>query len=330
MLPVYSKTEIFTLFVKLLYNLNMTEKYQKSYIIESQKVLHFTFNNFKDMERYGKNWSFYDFFRYGTQPFKGRYDIYQHKDFQIANAIYEDGLMYKGYAPKNTITLAIIINKKGSLTVNQIPLNHNEILIMDDLSEYDTVFSQYVQIGTISMRKEFVNMHFPYLNHMINKVYIDTNSLLTNIIEQLTNNTECHDQSMKSQLIENIKRLSFKKQTVIPKKLSKKESLIFDIRKYLIKHAEENIPIENLALKFGMSDKTLQTIFKKIFGHTPKKFMKLLKLNLTYRDITEDNRSSETISKIAMKYGFNNFGLFSQKFKTMYGILPSKIGKTIS
>jgi AraC-like DNA-binding protein len=197
---------------------------------------------------------------------------------------------------------------------------------MDDLSEYDTIFSHHVQIGTISMRKEFVNTHFPYLNRMINKVYTDTNGLLTDMIKQLTNHIDCYNRTIEAQLIETIKLLSFEKQTEVPKKLSKKESLIFDIRTYLIEHAEENISIEDLALKFGMSDKTLQIIFKKIFGHTPKKFMKLLKLNLAYRDITEDNRSSETISKIAMKYGFNNFGLFSQKFKTMYGILPSKIG----
>ena len=304
----------------------MTEKYQKNYTIESQKVLHFTFETFEGMKKYGKNWSFYDFFRYGTRPFKGQYDICQHPNFQIADTIYEDGLMYKGYAPKDTITLAVIIKKKGSLISNKKLLNRHEVLVMDDVKEYETIFSHYVEIGTISMQKTFVNTHFPYLNQKINKVYFDTDGLLTKMIHDVENNILCNERSIESRLLKNIKYLSLDKQAEISKKLSKKTFTVFTIRNYLIEHIEESITVNDIASHFGISDKTLQTSFKKIFGHTPKKFIKLLKLNLAYRDIIMNLGKKGSIAQIATKYGFTNFGLFSKEYKQMFGVLPSEMG----
>ncbi len=305
----------------------MTNKKQKNYNVESHEVLHFTFSNFKEMRNYAKNWSLYDSFRYGTRLFKGQYDICQHENFQISNAIYEDGLINNGYPPKNTLTLAVIIHKKGSLTANKSILKEEEILIIDDQIPYEIAFSHYLQIGTISLSKAFVNANFSYLYKLTNKVYIDTDGVLSHMIEQLanTNHIKCNDSTIESKLIQNIMHLSLDTQVEIPKKLSKKTSIVFDIRDYLIEHIEQNISIEELTSTFNMSDKTLQTVFKKIFGHTPKKFMKLLKLNLAYQEIIKNNHSNGIVSKVAIKYGFYNFGLFSQEFKRMYGILPGKI-----
>ena len=67
----------------------------------------------------------------------------------------------------------------------------------------------------------------------------------------------------------------------------------------------------------------MQTAFRKLFGYTPKKFIKLLKMNLAHQDIIEVN-NTKTISTIAMKYGFRNFGLFAREYKQLYGTLPSE------
>jgi AraC-like DNA-binding protein len=307
----------------------MTNKKQKNYSVESHEVLHFTFNNFQQMKNCAKNWSLYNSFRYGSKPFKGQYDICQHENFQIANAIYEDGLINNGYPPKDTLTLAVIINKKGSLTANKLILKEGDILIIDDQIPYEIAFSNYLQIGTITISKAFVNANFSYLYKMANKVFVDTDRVLSHMIEQLANpnHVKCNDSTIESKLMQNMMHVSLNTQVEIPKKLSKKTSIVFDIRDYLIEHIEQNISIEELTSIFDMSDKTLQTVFKKIFGHTPKKFMKLLKLNLAYQDIIKNNHSNGIVSKVATKYGFYNFGLFSQEFERMHGVLPSKIGR---
>jgi len=304
----------------------MTNKIQETYTVESHRILHLNFNNFEEMKAYGKNWTCYSQYRFGTQPFGGQYDICQHRNFQIANAVYYDGLMYRGYAPKGTLTLAVIIDKQGSLTANRKVLNSGEILILDDNDEYEIAFSEHLRKGVISIKKEFADIYFPYLNRMVNKVYCDTDSRLKNLISHLENALDCENNDIESKLIQSLGSLSLEQQKEIPKKLSTKESLIFDIRDHIIERSEENIHIEDLALQFGMSEKTMQTGFKKLFGHTPKKFIKLLKLNLAYRDI-EERDSKKTIGQIAMKYGFGNFGLFAQEYKRVYGVLPSETGK---
>lgn len=301
----------------------MTTKNQKEFSTESLEIFHFTFNTFYEMKTYAKDWSYHYIFRFGTQPFNGRYDICQNKVFQIANCVYSDGLMYSGHSPKDTITLSVVMEKDGSLTANKKILNSSEILVLDDSTEFEITFSHSVSKGVVSLRKDFVNTHFPYLTDMVNKVYDDQNHTLQNLVLQIREMTESTECDIQSKIIESIKSLSLEKQNEISKKLSKKEVLIFNVRDHIIKNIEENITIEALALDFNMSEKTLQTSFKKIFGYTPKKFIKLLKLNLAYRDIVE-NDGSKTISDIAMKYGFGNFGLFSAEYKDMYGFLPSE------
>ncbi len=275
------------------------------------------------MVAYAKNWSCYCHYRFGTRPFEGHYDIYQHQNFQIANALFQDGLMFRGYPPKDTLSLVVILEKEGSLSANKKVLERGEILILDDSDEYEIAFSCSMQEGVLSLKKGFVNTYFPYLNRMVNRVYSDTNSLLRELITDLKNKNEYIDDEIQSRLIKNLKSLSFEKQKEIPKKLSSKEALIFEVRDHILEHIRENIQIEELALIFGMSEKTMQTGFKKLLGHTPKKFIKLLKLNLAHQEIIE-NDQAKTISEIAMKYGFGNFGLFSKEYKAVYGFLPSQ------
>jgi AraC family ethanolamine operon transcriptional activator len=299
----------------------MINKTKQAYTVESDNIIHLSFDNFEQMETYGKNWSCYSRYRFGSQPFGGKYDICQHENFQIANAVYDDGLMYKGYAPRGTITLAVIIEKYGSITANRKMLNKGEILILDDDHEYEIAFSHHLHKGVVSLRKEFVDKHFPYLYDMINKVYYDTNSTLKNMILHLENDLECNNNNIQSQLIQSLESLSLEHQNEIPKKLSKKELLIFDIRDYLIEHSEENVSLKDLVSTFNISDKTIQTGFRKFFGYTPKKFIKLLKLNIAYQEIIKNDRA-KTISEIAMQYGFGNFGLFARDYKRLYGLLP--------
>jgi len=301
----------------------MTTKNQKEFSTESLEIFHFTFNTFDDMHTYAKKWLYHYIFRFGTQPFYGRFDICQNKMFQIANAVYSDGLMVKGFSPKDTITFTVIMEKTGSLTANRKILNSGEVLVLDDSAEFEIAFSHSVSIGVVSLRKDFVHAYFPYLMDMMNRVYHDQNHALQNLVLQIREMTESTECDIQSKITESIKALSLEKQNEISKKLSKKETLVFDVRDYILENIEENIAIETLASKFDMSEKTLQTSFKKVFGYTPKRFMKLLKLNLAHRDIVQ-NDGSKTISEIAMKYGFGNFGLFSKKYKDMYGSLPSE------
>ena len=288
-------------------------------------VLHLKFANFTQMKEYGKRWEFFDIYRFGTQPFNGQYNIYMDEDIQVAHAVYRDGLMYRGHAPKEAITLTLFMEHNGSLTANHKLLCNGEILILDDTTPFEIAFSKYSQKGVVSLSKTFVDTHFPYLNEMIGQVYIDKYDILRSFILQTTQTSVSNQIVIHSELLTCFKRLSLEKQNCIPKQLTKKESCVFDVRDFMIEHLEENFKIEEIAKHFSVSERTLQTAFKRIFGYTPKKFMKLLKYNKAYTQLVTQYIS---VSQVALQYGFGNFGLFSAEFKKMFGKLPSEVQKS--
>ena len=300
---------------------------QKNYSHEkSCEIHHLTFDSFEEMARVGKNWSFHGRYRLGMRTFGGRYDICLHKNFQMAYAVYYDGMMFSGHTPKGTLTLDVIIDKRGSLTTDRKILEIGDILIMDDDEEHETVFSHAIRKGAVSLSKNFVDRHFPYLHGMSGKVYRDTEGALGKLVASLEKMKDCQNEAMEENLLKSIESLHLDKQQEIVKKLSKKERLLFDVRGYIIEQLENRIKIDNLASRFGMSERTLQIGFKKLFGFTPKKFIKFLKLNLAHREILE-NKESKTIAEIAMKYGFGNFGLFSKEYRQLFGCLPRETRK---
>jgi len=200
----------------------MTTKNQKEFIPESLEIFHFTFNTFDEMSTYAINWLYHYIFRFGIQPFNGRFDICQNEMFQIANAEYSDGLMISGFSPKDTITFTVIMEKTGSLTANRKILNSGEVLILDDSTEFEITFSHSISIGVVSLRKDFVHAHCPYLMNMLNRVYHDQNHTLKNLVLQIREMTESTECDIQSKITESIKALSLEKQNEISKKLSKK------------------------------------------------------------------------------------------------------------
>ena len=274
------------------------------------------------MEAYGKNWSFTCKYRFGTQAFVSQFQIYQTHDFQIATAIYNDGLMHSGYAPEETITLALVLDKEGTLSLNRKPMKKNEILILDDKYKYETVFSHRTVLGVLSLKKERVDQCCPYLHQLTDKVFLDTQHKLRDLFDFLNNDNIHNREDIHSMIIDGVSSLALHNAREVPKMLSKKEKLIFQIRDHILEHIEEPISIDKLAYGFGMSERTMQTGFKKLFGFTPKKFIKLLKLNYAYEDLVK-YQGNKKVSEVSMKYGFKNFGLFSQEYKKLYGFLPS-------
>ncbi len=303
----------------------MTEKInnlQKPFTVESNIPLHFHFQTFQEMEKYGKNWSFHCRYRFSTNTFYGKFDICQHKLFQLARAYYKDGMMYNGYSPKETITLSLVEIQNASLTANKKILKQTEILIIDDTKKYEIVFNDTVQLNVISLRKEFVNEYCPYLFEMTDEVYEDKNDILKQLFYKiLATDTPCTDDRIQFQILQALSSLNLPAQIPINKKLTNKEKILFEIRDYILNNLENNITNNELCSLFHISERSLQNNFKNIFGFTPKRFIKLLRLNQAHKEIKNNDG---TISEITTKWGFENFGRFSKEYKQFYDILPSQ------
>jgi len=102
------------------------------------------------------------------------------------------------------------------------------------------------------------------------------------------------------------------------------ERIALLIRKKLFHHMDSTISIENLAAEYSISEKSLQTAFKSIFGFTPFLFIRLMKLNLVYHELLQIKQENITVSRVAQKWGFKHMSRFSSYYKELFLELPSE------
>ena len=303
-----------------MYNSCMKKKIQNDLIVHSSDTLHLIFDDFDGLEQYGKNWSFYCKYRFGTANFSGRYDIYQDENFQLGTSQYNDGLMFNGHSASDTISVALVMKADSTFCINKKIMYLGEVIVFDDKEEYETIFSKAIIVGTASIKKSFVNKFFPFLNEMLNGVYRDNNGELHNFLQEIKSGL--NKENAQTRFIDVLNK-SLQNQKQIPKTLTKGEALAFSARNHILSELESCIKVTDIALKYDISEKTLQNSFKSLFGFTPKQFIRLLKLNLAHRDFS--HASDEiTVSDVATKWGFSHFGRFSKEYKELFGVKPSE------
>lgn len=89
-------------------------------------------------------------------------------------------------------------------------------------------------------------------------------------------------------------------------------------------HLSEEIRIDELAEKAGLSPFYFQRLFKRLVKRPVLEYVKLRRLA---RVISELNDREQRIVDLAMDYGFSSHANFSRSFKEAYGITPEEYRK---
>ncbi len=84
------------------------------------------------------------------------------------------------------------------------------------------------------------------------------------------------------------------------------------------------IDIGSLAEQHQCTKQTLTVSFKSLFGFTPQRFLRLLKLNHVHYELLHSNPEESTVSRIASKWGFVHMGRFSAYYAELFGQQPSQ------
>ncbi len=85
--------------------------------------------------------------------------------------------------------------------------------------------------------------------------------------------------------------------------------------------ANDTLNIPSLAFEFAMSESTLLRQLKRLTGLSPLQYLQEVRLDKA-RHLLE-NRSYDSISKVADKVGYGDTRSFSRSFKQRFGKLPS-------
>ena len=290
------------------------------------------FFDYPAMQESAKNWLFLARYRFDTGDFYGRHDGIQLHNLQFGHADRHEGMMFEGLSPSNCFTIAILQKSSGTVCINHNIMEVGDVIIIDDTKSYDFCSSHHSVMAIVSINKLSLIKHAPWLLNSIDKKLKDNENILSHMIEDewqsILDKPHIYKDNNKLQLLENkiidAIESALCEQVAQVQNLTKGEKTAFKIKYFLLNSLEENITIADLAKQFDISDKTLESSFKSLFGITPKHFLNLLKLNRAHEDLQLAESNTTNVSEIAMKWGFPNFGRFSKNYKALFGVLPSE------
>jgi len=95
------------------------------------------------------------------------------------------------------------------------------------------------------------------------------------------------------------------------------------VRKYVINNSESVLNCDDIASLCGISKKSVFNTFRKELGITPMAYVRSIKLELVYKDLSERGKV-KSITEVAVSYGFLNVGRFSGYYRDCFGELPSE------
>ncbi len=90
---------------------------------------------------------------------------------------------------------------------------------------------------------------------------------------------------------------------------------------YILDHAHETLTVEQLADQAGVSVRTLFSGFREFRGTSPMAFLREVRMQRVHESLRHEE--SESVTDIALKWGFTHLGRFSQEYRKRYGELPS-------
>ena len=301
-------------------------------------VVNQEFFDYALMQQSAKNWFYLSKYRLGTGAFYGCHNGVQLNDLQFGHADRHEGMMLEGFAPKDCLTIAILQKSTGRVCVNRLKVKTGDVIVIDDSKPYAFVSSHHTRMAIVSISKSLVATEIPWILCAADKTFSDRHNILSDTIERewrraaggpgLSGDIDTI-KVMEKNIVNAIKN-AFAGQAGKRCHLTGGEETALNVKSFLLNSLEEHMTIQSITEQFGVSDKTLESSFKSLFGITPKRFIYLLKLNKAHEDLLLADAQTTNVSDISIKWGFANFGRFAHSYKTLFGVLPSEtIRKTV-
>ena len=305
--------------------------FQSGQIINSPPLTRYTYKP----QEVGWDTQMLDISRKETAKLK--MDGFHTVNMQFCKTSYNTATIIRGSSPRSTIVIAYIQSDDLVSYCNQ-RYEKNRIILLDYKDEFELIVSGRCTVFSIAIVEEFFfKKFFDYFGKSYceistcHHIYIGENyrGEFANFLNQTLDVIVDRDtiQSINFSHIEN---------SIIEKILSYMtidEDISFNYRHcnilqrakdMIFDRLDDDFKISDTAKYLGISQKTLENLFKKDVGMTPKQYQQAIKLNRIREELFSSNQNETKVSDIALKYGYLHLGHFAAEYKRLFGESPSQ------
>ncbi|HEX5819694.1 MAG TPA: helix-turn-helix domain-containing protein [Gemmatimonadales bacterium] len=98
--------------------------------------------------------------------------------------------------------------------------------------------------------------------------------------------------------------------------------LIRRAEEYLSEHLRESFDLAALSDAVGLSHRMLEYHFRRTYGVSPLAWHRSMRLDAVRQDLRRARRRGESVTLVAMRWGFHHFGRFAAEYRRLYGERP--------
>ena len=93
-------------------------------------------------------------------------------------------------------------------------------------------------------------------------------------------------------------------------------------RRVVEENPDQPLYIPEVCAAIGVSDRTLRVCCQEQLGMSPKRYLLLRRMHLARRALRDSAPTGTTVTEIATRHGFWQFGRFAGEYKSLFGEAP--------
>ncbi|WP_081972661.1 helix-turn-helix domain-containing protein [Leptolyngbya sp. KIOST-1] len=107
-------------------------------------------------------------------------------------------------------------------------------------------------------------------------------------------------------------------------KFFRRSKLVKQADDYMRSHMDQALTLTDLCEALGTSTRALCYGFQEMFGISPMAYLKILRLQSSYRVLKASAPGARNVTDVATQFGFYHLGYFAKDYRQMFGELPSE------
>lgn len=243
-------------------------------------------------------------------------------------------ILQESAGPKGRVLFAIPLGADGSWRVEASALASRSLAIAPGGQEVVIVGSAPSDLLIVSVETELLKAHLPEMDFST-PAMLERCPQVQGMTDWLLSLLEAHrsgrapagaqyDQVLKSLLLDRLVSLAGS---------AKGAGILFRptvasnyrrVRDYIATQAGEPLSVGEMAQAIGMEPVQLRALFRHVTGLSPSEWIRIKRLDAVRRELSNGVGAGQTVSDVAMNWGFWHLGRFAQYYAAKFGETPSE------